>query len=198
MLQPLAAERRISLTLPAEGEGHHALADYQRTRQVLLNLLSNAIKYNREGGRVTVSCTPVDGGIIRTSVADTGPGMTPEKLARMFTPFDRLGAEATTITGTGLGLALSKRLVEAMHGQIGVESQPGAGSTFWVDIARFGRAEERPRGRSPSPGATAHAGGCAHGPLHRGQLLQLQAHRARARPLRRIDPPARHPGQHGT
>ncbi len=160
MLQPLAAECRISLTLPAEGEGHHALADRQRTRQVLLNLLSNAIKYNREGGTVTVSCAPVDGGMIRTSVADTGPGMTPEKLARMFTPFDRLGAEATTITGTGLGLALSKRLVEAMHGQIGVESQPGAGSTFWVDLPaseelRSGRAAAalRPAPRHTPAGA---------------------------------------------
>lgn len=160
MLQPLATERRINLALPAEGESHHALADRQRTRQVLLNLLSNAIKYNREGGTVTVSCAPADGGIIRISVADTGPGMTPEKLTRMFTPFDRLGAEATTVTGTGLGLALSKRLVEAMHGQIGVESQPGEGSTFWVDLPaseelRSGRAAAalRPAPRRTSAGA---------------------------------------------
>lgn len=107
--------------------------DVQRTRQTLLNLVSNAIKYNRQMGSVTVSVT-ASGGRARISVADTGPGIPPEKLHRLFEPFDRLDAEFTAVPGTGLGLALSKALVEAMDGALTVVSVPGEGSVFTLEL----------------------------------------------------------------
>jgi CheY-like chemotaxis protein len=101
---------------------------------VLLNLLSNAVKYNAAGGSVRVSCDEVTGARLRIGVTDTGSGIAPEKLERLFTPFDRLGAEEGEIEGTGLGLALSKHLVEAMGGTLHVETRLGVGSTFGVDL----------------------------------------------------------------
>ncbi len=108
-------------------------ADFQRLKQVLVNLLSNAIKYNVRGGSVTLDCDDADGRM-RLSVTDTGPGVAPDLHERLFAPFDRLDAESRGIEGTGLGLALSKGLMEAIGGSIGVESAPGAGSTFWLDL----------------------------------------------------------------
>jgi CheY-like chemotaxis protein len=102
--------------------------------QVLLNIIANAVKYNRRGGRVTVSCEDAAPDRLRILVTDTGTGIAPEKVARLFTPFDRLGAEQTGIEGTGLGLALSRRLVEVMSGEIGIRAQAEPGSTFWIDL----------------------------------------------------------------
>jgi PAS domain S-box-containing protein len=150
LIRPLAAERRITVqTEPIADPQCYTIADRQRLKQVLLNLLANAVKYNRESGRVTVSCTPVPEGRVRVAVADTGPGIPPEKLGRLFQPFDRLGAETTEVEGTGLGLALSKGLVEAMGGVISVESRPGEGSTFAVEL----RAAEGPIDRHERLGA---------------------------------------------
>ena len=109
-------------------------ADGQRLRQVLLNLLSNAIKYNREGGRVSLDCQRTAEHLIRLSVKDTGPGISPEGLARLFVPFERLGQELGEVEGTGLGLVVARRLVEAMGGSLGVESHLGRGSTFWIEL----------------------------------------------------------------
>ncbi|MDY7820553.1 ATP-binding protein, partial [Burkholderia pseudomallei] len=103
-------------------------------RQVLLNLLSDAVKYNREGGGVTIRTDEIQGARLRVSVSDEGAGIAMEKMDRLFTPFDRLDAEATGVEGTGLGLALSKRLVEAMGGTMSVESVVGQGSTFSVEL----------------------------------------------------------------
>jgi signal transduction histidine kinase len=104
----------------------------------MLNLLSNAVKYNRPGGVVSVSCAKVNGAEgserLRMRVHDTGYGITPEKLDRLFTPFERLGAEQSEVEGTGLGLALSKRLVEAMGGGLSVETTAGVGCTFTVEL----------------------------------------------------------------
>ena len=111
----------------------HVRADPQHLKQALVNLLSNAIKYNHEGGTVTLTCDE-DGGRVRLRVTDTGPGVAPQLLDRLFAPFDRLDAESKGIEGTGLGLALSKGLMEAIGGSLGVESEPGTGSTFWLDL----------------------------------------------------------------
>lgn len=129
-----AAQRRIAVHREVSGE--RVLADTQRLRQVVLNLLTNAVKYNREGGHIDVGTRRVDGDRLRISVKDAGEGIAENLIPRLFQPFDRLGAERTTIEGTGLGLALSKHLVELMSGTIGVDSTPGAGSTFWVELGR--------------------------------------------------------------
>ncbi len=109
-------------------------ADEQRLRQVLLNLLSNAIKYNHEGGQVNLSCQQTRDGRVRLSVKDTGPGITAEGLERLFVPFERLGQELGEVEGTGLGLVVSKQLMEAMGGSLHAKSQVGKGSTFWVEL----------------------------------------------------------------
>ena len=111
-------------------------ADKQRLRQVLLNLLSNAIKYNRPKGRVHVT-TEVTENLVRISVADTGLGISPEMVERLFIPFDRLNVESTGIEGTGLGLALSKNLTEAMGGSLTFDSTPGKGSIFTIQLPIF-------------------------------------------------------------
>jgi len=136
LVQPLARERGIRIeTDELEEEGdRYVLADRQRLRQVLLNLLSNAVKYNRQDGRVTVHTKEVGGDGVRISVIDEGTGIPLEKMDRLFTPFDRLGVEATGVEGTGLGLALSKLLVEAMGGRMDVQSAYGEGSTFSVQL----------------------------------------------------------------
>ena len=136
LVTPLAAQRDVHLNADMTGlqEDGHVHADRQRLRQVLLNLLSNAIKYNRAGGRVDVSFQRTETGTVRTVVADTGIGIESRQLARAFEPFDRLGAEGSDVEGTGLGLTLSKRLVEAMNGSITVESELGHGTTFIVEL----------------------------------------------------------------
>ena len=134
LVQPMALERSIQITVENRS-GLHVQADRQRLKQVLLNLLSNAIKYNQLGGQVVVTWDKAGPGQVRINVRDTGNGLTGERMARLFVPFDRLGAEATGTEGTGLGLALSKRLVEAMYGTLTASSEPGQGSTFSVELA---------------------------------------------------------------
>jgi signal transduction histidine kinase/CheY-like chemotaxis protein len=136
LIQPLAEGRRVTLH-PAEiqdGSGY-ARADSQRLKQVMINLLSNAVKYNREGGEVHVSVRTLGSHRMRLAVTDTGHGIDRESLHKLFTPFERLNAGAD-VQGTGLGLALSRRLVEAMGGTLTVRSTPGEGSTFTVEMAR--------------------------------------------------------------
>jgi signal transduction histidine kinase/CheY-like chemotaxis protein len=136
LVAPMAATRKIQVNQMCEETWHsHVLADRQRLKQVFLNLLSNAVKYNHEGGMITLTCEEAANRRLSVKVTDTGPGIPVDKQARLFTPFERLGAEQTGIEGSGLGLSLSKRLTEAMGGTLGVESTPGQGSTFWVDLA---------------------------------------------------------------
>ena len=137
LMEPLARQRDITLQFPAETpEGCHVLADQQRLKQVLLNLLTNAVKYTPPGGQVTIWTGLGEAGRVRIEVRDNGPGIAADKLSRLFTPFDRLGAEQTDIEGTGLGLAVCQRLIQAMGGAIGVGSAPGQGSSFWLDLPR--------------------------------------------------------------
>jgi signal transduction histidine kinase len=134
LVAPLAAARAVRLNGgPGQVAAIDVLADRQRLRQVLINLLSNSVKYNRPGGAVTITARPV-AGRVRLEVSDTGVGIPADRLAQLFTPFERLAAGQSEVEGTGLGLALSRRLIEAMGGAIGVESTVGVGSTFWVEL----------------------------------------------------------------
>jgi signal transduction histidine kinase len=134
MIGPQAQKRGIRLIFPQVEVPYFVEADATRVKQVFINLLSNAIKYNKAGGTVVVACTPSIPGRIRIRVTDTGEGLTPEKMAQLFQPFNRLGKETGVEEGTGIGLVVSKQLVESMGGVMGVESTVGKGSVFWVDL----------------------------------------------------------------
>ena len=154
LVTPMARQREISLSIDLQGHVNaFLLADRQRLNQVLLNLMSNAVKYNRLGGRVILSSEAVAGGRLRIKVTDTGAGIPAEKMALLFMPFERLGAEATGVQGTGLGLALSRGLAEAMGGSLGMTSEMDRGSTFWIELpitheARAEAVEKSPTGRA--------------------------------------------------
>jgi PAS domain S-box-containing protein len=138
MMGPMAGQREIALTFPAFEQPCFVLADGMRLKQVMLNLVSNAIKYNRPDGSIAVECRETSPGRICISVADTGMGLPPEQLAQLFQPFNRLGREAGAEQGTGIGLVVTRRLVDAMGGTIGVESEVGVGTVFRIDIAASG------------------------------------------------------------
>ena len=134
MIEPLAEKRGISMSFPHFESACHVRADRTRLKQVLVNLLSNAIKYNQARGAVVVDCALSTSGRVRISVSDTGAGLSPENLVQLFQPFNRLGQEAGGEEGTGIGLVVSKRLVELMQGAIGAESIVGKGSVFWIEL----------------------------------------------------------------
>ncbi len=136
MIEPQAQKRDIHITFPNIDTAYFVYADRTRVKQVLINLLSNAIKYNRVGGTVVVECAVTSPQRIRISVTDSGPGLTPDNLAQLFQSFNRLGQEGGTEEGTGIGLVVSKRLIELMGGEIGVESSVGIGSQFWIELNR--------------------------------------------------------------
>jgi len=141
LIGPQAEARGIRILESGQDCGASVLADRTRLKQVLLNLLSNAVKYNRPEGSISVVCLP-QGDSLQIRISDTGPGLSAEQQARLFVAFERLNADQSVIEGTGIGLALSRRLVELMQGEIGVDSTPGNGSTFWVRLPLAdGRAE---------------------------------------------------------
>jgi PAS domain S-box-containing protein len=152
LVAPLAQERGVRLAPAAAHAPVRVRADRLRLKQVLLNLLSNAVKHIGAGGHAWLA---IDGGgaAVRIVVGDDGPGLRPEQRARLFRAFERLNADRAAVDGTGIGLALSKRLVELMHGEIGVDSEAGAGSRFWVQLPRVG-------GQAPAevPAAAPQAG----------------------------------------
>ncbi len=136
MIEPQAQQRDIKLTFLPFDKTWFANADRTRVKQVLINLLSNAIKYNREHGTVEVKCTESTPERLRISVKDSGAGLSPEKLAQLFQPFNRLGQETSGEEGTGIGLVVTKQLIELMGGTIGMESTVGVGSEFWIELVR--------------------------------------------------------------
>jgi signal transduction histidine kinase/CheY-like chemotaxis protein len=145
MTEPLGARRGIRMLFPAQCE-LGVRADRTRLKQVLLNLLSNAVKYNRDNGAVVLDCTRTDGNKVRISVQDTGVGMRPQQLESLFQAFNRLGQEGGEVEGSGIGLVVTKQLVELMGGTLGVSSTLGTGSVFWVEleVCRPDRAAEQP------------------------------------------------------
>ncbi|MEX0835778.1 MAG: ATP-binding protein [Nitriliruptor sp.] len=154
LIRPLADSRRIDLRFDHLTCDVYVMTDRQRGRQVLLNLLSNAVKYNHDGGAVDVACSSGTDEL-RISVRDSGPGIEPSRRAQLFEPFERLGAEQSAVEGSGLGLALTKQLVERLGGSIGFDSAPGVGTTFWIDLPLTDRPFEdeppTPPARLPVP-----------------------------------------------
>jgi signal transduction histidine kinase len=151
LIRPMANEAKVSIHIDGGPCNTYAEVDRDRLAQVLINLITNAVKYNYPGGHVYVECQEERPGFIKLLVRDTGIGVPQEKMERLFTPFDRLDIEKdTAIPGTGLGLTVSKALVEAMGGTLGVTSAETEGSTFWVEVpATTGHFEEPPQ--SPTP-----------------------------------------------
>ncbi|MEO8060678.1 MAG: PAS domain S-box protein [Burkholderiales bacterium] len=149
LLHPLARAGGIDVkVLDEAGCACFVLADRTRLKQVLLNLVSNAIKYNRPGGHVHIACVAAAQSL-RINISDNGPGLSPQQAARLFQAFERLDAVRTGVEGAGLGLALSKHLMDAMGGEIGLDSVVGQGSTFWLRLPRAERPE------MPAPGEAA-------------------------------------------
>jgi PAS domain S-box-containing protein len=134
MIEPQAQKRGVTITFPQSGIPYYVDADRTRLKQVLINLLSNAIKYNQAKGTVVVECARSTPERTRISVRDNGAGLSPEMLLQLFQPFNRLGQERSAEEGTGIGLVMSKRLIELMGGLIGVESTVGSGSVFWFEL----------------------------------------------------------------
>ena len=131
----LAEEKEVQIDNPTKRKLLPQLrTDRSRLLQILLNLLSNAIKYNRTGGRVSVDAEEVKGGFLRIRITDTGPGIPKSKHAGLFEPFNRLGREAGEIEGTGIGLTITKQIIELLGGDIGIESEAGTGASFWIDL----------------------------------------------------------------
>ena len=159
LMAPIAAERAIRIIQDCR---HPALAvhgDKQRLAQVLINLISNAIKYNHRDGTITITCREEGTGHASIMVSDTGPGISPENIERIFVPFERLGAEQTAVEGTGIGLPLARALTEAMHGRLTASSVPGQGSAFTISLPRAPDLVQLPApGPAPaSPAARPHA-----------------------------------------
>jgi signal transduction histidine kinase/CheY-like chemotaxis protein len=153
LIRPLAAERDVRIAFEDGARRCYVTADRQRLKQVLLNLLSNAVKYNRDGGAIDVACREETPGRVRISVCDTGPGIPVAMMDRLFEPFERLGAERGRVEGTGLGLALSRQLVQLMDGHIGVDSREGEGSAFWIELATAQPHNGAGRAAPGDPGA---------------------------------------------
>jgi CheY-like chemotaxis protein len=164
---------------PAPASDRCVQADRQRLNQVLLNLLSNGVKYTRAGGRVTISFDAQPEGRMRVTVADTGAGIAPEKLELLFTPFERLGAERTSIEGTGLGLALARGLAHAMGGTLGVSSEVDRGSRFWIELPLSSDQQPCQTVRTTAP-RTLDAGSGA------GTVLYIEDNVANVRLMQRV------------
>ncbi|MDB5936998.1 MAG: Histidine kinase, partial [Massilia sp.] len=169
LIGPQANKRDIALIFPDFDSPCYIHADLTRVKQVMINLLSNAVKYNRPGGSVTVRYAPVGNQRVRVYVKDTGAGLAPEQIAQLFQPFNRLGQEDSTEEGTGIGLVVTKQLVELMGGQIGVDSARGVGTEFWVEFD----SASAPELNTPAPVAARIDAAPASAPLPSQQRTLL-------------------------
>jgi PAS domain S-box-containing protein len=163
MIQPQAQKRDIHMSFPEVKLAYFVNADRTRLKQILINLLTNAVKYNKAGGSVVVEFVVKAPGRLRICVQDSGEGLAPDKLTQLFQPFNRLGKETGVEEGTGIGLTLSKRLVELMGGVIGVESTVGKGSVFWIELNLT---------TEPQLATAAASAAVAKAPLHGGQPMR--------------------------
>lgn len=187
LVRAMAEERDVRLVVDRAGMDAYVFADRQRAKQVLLNLLSNAVKYNRQRGSVAVSCRRHGTTELRVSVADTGLGIRPELMSRLFSPFDRLDAGQTEVEGTGIGLALAKSLAEAMGGTLSVESVLGQGSTFSLDLPRVEGPVERYERMQPEPSTLAAVTAHSHAePGQRHKVLYIEDNPSNLRLIERI------------
>lgn len=149
MMAPQAASHEVRLIFATQSNSHYVFADRIRVKQVLINLLMNGIKYNRRGGVVLVDFSLEGDNRLRIHVRDSGVGMSPAQMAQLFQPFNRLGRESSGEEGTGIGLVVTKNLMEMMGGAIGVESTPSAGSVFWIELALSAMPHVQPEGAEP-------------------------------------------------
>jgi PAS domain S-box-containing protein len=172
MIEPQKQKYGISVVFPGLEIPCFVYADRTRVKQVICNLLSNAIKYNTVGGAVVVAYSAAAQDTVRVGISDTGAGLTPEQLTQLFQPFNRLGQQGGVIEGTGVGLVVSKRLIEFMGGSIGVESTVGKGSLFWIDLKL---ASETQKAAATSAASAALA-----------SAVIAQAHDAAEAPLRTL------------
>jgi signal transduction histidine kinase/ActR/RegA family two-component response regulator len=161
MIEPQAQKRGIAMSFPRFGTPYFVMADRTRLKQVLINLLFNAVKYNKPAGTVVVDYAMKAPHSLRIGVRDTGEGLAAEKLAQLFQPFSRLGQEAGVEQGTGIGLVVTKRLVELMGGVIGVDSAVGAGSVFWFELSLTDAPQLAAGGAEPAAFAGAAVDGAA-------------------------------------
>lgn len=185
----LADERQIHVHNEAGDVSMFVRADYSRLVQALNNLLSNAIKYSPKNAGVMIQVSTPNSKIVRISVVDKGPGIAPEHQAHLFEPFTRLGAELTDIEGTGIGLSITKRIVELMQGNVGVHSTLGKGSTFWIDIPIAEHLADIPS--TNNDGSDSKASGKSEDIDTRTQrpalkVLYVEDHQTNARLLSRI------------
>jgi signal transduction histidine kinase/response regulator RpfG family c-di-GMP phosphodiesterase len=184
LVRPIASGQNITLTADFSAYGdRYVQADRQRLKQVLLNLFSNAIKFNRSNGMVVLRCQESKKDHLRIEVADTGAGIDEEGLKKIFTPFERLGADRNAVGGTGLGLALSKRMIEGMGGVMGVESTVGVGSRFYFELALVEQAVAE-----PIMDHDFHAGVTALGQAaaYRGTILYIEDNLSNIRLIEQI------------
>jgi signal transduction histidine kinase/ActR/RegA family two-component response regulator len=167
LMTPIAADRSIRIIRDCAHPALAAFVDRQRLAQVLVNLISNAVKYNHKDGSITISCAEEGTGQVTIVVSDTGPGLAPDDLERIFVPFERLGAERTAVEGTGIGLPLARALTEAMGGHLTVSSVLGQGAAFTVSLTRApdlipvpapSPAPRSPAVKPPAPAVPAGAG----------------------------------------
>ena len=177
LMRPAALESSINLVMELGADDRcFAFADKQRFKQVVLNLLTNAVKYSPRDTKVTISYDLSHDDTVRVLVRDQGPGIPEDKRARLFTPFDRLGVEKSGVQGTGLGLAVSRRLMEAMNGTVGAEPAPGGGSIFWIE---FIRAAHQPAHPARAPRDPAVVSG-------RRRILYIEDNRSNVELVERI------------